>query len=423
MVIFLMEDHQLPLISGSAIVRTGSRFEPSNQVGLAELTGSLMRLGGTKNYPPEELNTILEQKAASIETSFGETSGSAGFSSLSYDFEEIFPLFAEVLQSPAFDAKQFELQKVTARSSIARRNDNPSQIARREFDKLIYGADSPYGRVVEYATLDNIQRDDLINFYSSYVRPENIILGIVGDFDSKKIKADIDKTFSNWVVNTPPPSLETTIAQQQNTKGIFMVDRPQLTQSNILLGHLGGQLNDPNYPTLTIINGVFNGFGGRLFREIRTRQGLAYSVYGMWSANYDFPGIFIAGGQTKSETTGQFIKSMIAEIDRIRSQPITDSELDYAKNSILNSFVFRFQNPSQTLSRLMTYEYYGYPQDFIFQYQKQVKETTINDVLKTAQQYLTPDKIVTLVVGNKTTIGDNLNNLNQPISSIDISIN
>ncbi|BAQ65962.1 pitrilysin family protein [Geminocystis sp. NIES-3709] len=422
MVVYLMEDHQLPLISGSAIVRTGSRFEPSNQVGLAELTGSLMRLGGTKNHPPDQLNTILEQKAASIETSIGDTSGSASFSSLSYDFDMVFPLFAEVLQSPAFDNQQFELQKTGARGAIARRNDNPRDIARREFDKLIYGESSPYARTVEYETLNNISREDLINFYSKYVRPENIILGIVGDFEPEEMKVTIEKTFDNWVVSTSSPNLETTSPQQKNTNGIFIADQPQLTQSNILLGHLGGKLKDANYPTLSVINGVLNGFGGRLYNEIRSRQGLAYSVYGIWSANYDFPGVFIAGGQTKTETTGQFIKSMISEIDRLRRESITEDELNYAKDSILNSFVFQFQNPTQTLSRLMTYEYYGYPADFIFDYQKAIKNTTVSNVLTTAQEYLTPDKIVTLIVGNQDNIKSQLTNLNQPIKTVDISI-
>lgn len=418
MVVYLMEDHQLPLISGSAIVRTGSRFEPSSQVGLASLTGDLMRLGGTNNHTPEQLNSILEQKAAAIETSFGTTSGTVSFSSLSYDLDTVLPLFAEVLKSPAFDNQQFELQKTKVRGSIARRNDNPGQIVRREFPKLIYGENSPYGRTIEYETLNNIDRQDLIDFYGKYVRPENIILGIIGDFQPETMKVTLEKTFGNWQVTTSPPNLTTTLPPPQNNQGIFIIDQPQLTQSNILLGHLGGKLKDANYPTLSVINGVLNGFGGRLHNEIRSRQGLAYSVYGMWNANYDFPGMFIAGGQTKSETTAQFVKSTVAEIDRLRNQSITEKELNYAKDSILNSFVFQFQNPTQILSRLMTYEYYNYPSDFIFNYQKAVKNTTIDDVLKVAKEYLTPDKVVTLIVGNQSIVQDQFKDFNQPINNI-----
>ncbi|WP_308254073.1 pitrilysin family protein [Geminocystis sp. GBBB08] len=422
MVIYLMEDRRLPLISGNAIIRTGTRFDPSSQVGLGDLTGDLIRLGGTKNHTPEQLNSILEQKASAIETSIDTASGSASFTSLSYDLDTVFSLFAEVLQNPIFDEQQFNLQLTKYQGAIARRNDDPGQIAGREFAKLIYGDNSPYANTIEYKTLNNISREDLVKFYSNYIRPENIILGIVGDFDRTQMKSLIAKTFGNWQVKNPYSPAEITSVKQEKIGGIYIVDQPQLTQSNILLGHLSGKLDDPNYGTLSVINGILNGFGGRLYNEIRSTQGLAYSVYGVWRGNYDYPGVFVAGGQTKSETTAQFITSMIAEIERLRTQPITEEELNYAKDSILNSFVFQFQDPSQTLSRLMTYEYFGYPNDFIFKYQKAVKNTTIEDVLRVAQEYLHPEKIVTLVVGNKEVVKQDLANLHQKIISVDVTI-
>ncbi|MTF39813.1 M16 family metallopeptidase [Cyanobacterium aponinum] len=421
MVIYLIEDHRLPLISGNAVIRTGSRFDPPSQVGLAELTGSLIRLGGTANYSPEQLNSILEQKAAAIESSIDETMGSVSFSSLSYDLDTIFPLFAEVIQSPAFDSQQLEVLKTQAKGAIARRNDDPGNIASREFKKLVYGENNPYARTIEYNTLDNIQQSDIKNFHSKYVRPEGIILGIVGDFDSSQIKEKIAQYFGNWQGNSQvKPTFDTITSKQEKSKGIFIADQPQLTQSNILLGHLAGKLNDPNYPTLSVMNGVLNGFGGRLHNEIRSRQGLAYSVYGVWQGAYDYPGLFVAGGQTKTDTTTQFIKTMKEEIEKLRTQPITEAELNYAKDSILNSFVFKFQNPSQTLSRMMTYEYYDYPQNFIFDYQQGVKNTQIDDVLNVAQEYLHPDKIVTLVLGNEEEIKQELQTLGQNIKQIEI---
>ncbi len=336
--------------------------------------------------------------------------------------ETVFNLFAEVLRYPVFVEEQLDLEKTKLKGQIARRNDNPKNIAGREFSKLIYGESSPYARTVEYETLDHISRDDVIEFYRQYVRPDQIILGIVGDFKAEKVKTLIEQAFADWQVNTPSSSTKIATPAQQLTKGIFLVDQPQLTQSNILLGHLGGQLNNPDYPTLSVINGILNGYGGRLYNEVRSRQGLAYSVYGFWSVSYDYPGTFVAGGQTKSETTVQFIQSIIQEIERLRTTPITEAELDYAKESILNSFVFKFEDPSQTLSRLMTYEYYGYPSDFIFQYQKGVKAATIEDVQRVAQKYLQPEQIVTLVVGNGEVIKPSLANLETEVTTVDISI-
>jgi zinc protease len=204
--------------------------------------------------------------------------------------------------------------------------------------------------------------------------------------------------------------------------GVFFVNQPQLTQSSILIGHLGGEFKSPDYPALDVLNGVLNGFGGRLFNEVRSRQGLAYSVYGYWSPRYDYPGVFIAGGQTRSDATVQFVKSLQTEIKRIQTQPVTPKELAFAKESTLNSFVFNFEDPAQTLSRLMRYEYYGYSSDFLFRYQKAVEATTAADVQRVAQKYLKPDSLVTLVVGNQTAINPPLTQLAKQVTPIDVTI-
>src|SRR6478672_1819715 len=422
MVVYLMEDHELPLVSGTAFFHTGDRFEPADKVGLGELVGTVMRIGGTQKHTPDELNQLLEQRAASVETELGTTAGSASFSTLTEDLPTVFNLFAEVIQQPVFAPEKLDLAKKQLQGAIARRNDEPEAIASREFKKLIYGQESPYARTVEYATLDNISRQDLQNFYQKYFHPNNMILGIVGDFNTQTMRQLLQQQFGNW---KPAPRLKTPAlpaVSQAKQGGVFLVNQPQLTQSNVLMGHLGGQLNNPDYPALDVLNGVFNGFGGRLFNQVRSRQGLAYSVDATWNPAYDYPGIFIAGGQTRSEATVPFVQAVFAEIERIRTQPITAAELTYAKESVLNSFVFNFQDPSQTLSRLMRYEYYGYPKDFIFRYQHAVDTTTIEDVQRVAQKYLQPEKIVTLVVGNATAIQPPLTTLAPTVTPIDVTI-
>ncbi len=422
MVVYLVEDHDLPLVEGKALIRTGSRYEPADKVGLAQLVGTVMRSGGTESHSAKRLNSLLEQKAASIETQIGNTSADASFSSLTEDLETVFKLYAEVIREPAFAEEQIVLAKRQQEGAIARRNDNPGDIARREFNKLIYGEKSPYARTVEYDTLNNIAREDIVSFYQQYIRPDSIIMGIVGDFESTAMKALIEETFADWQALSISPQLNPPDVTQKHEGGIFTIDRPDLTQSNILLGHIGGTLKNPDYPQLSVLNGVMNGFGGRLFDEVRSRQGLAYSVYGVWNPHYDYQGTFFAGGQTRTDATVPFVKSIVSEIKKLRSTPITEEELANAKESILNSFVFNFQNPSQTLSRLMRYEYYDYPADFIFQYQEGVKATTVEDIQRVAQKYLQPEKLVTLIVGNTREIGSSINNLGAKVQTVDISI-
>ena len=422
MVVYLLEDRDLPLIGGTALIRTGSRLEPSNKVGLAQLTGAVMRSGGTENHPAAELNAILEQKAASVETGIDLSMGNASFSTLTEDLDTVFPLFTEVLRQPAFAPEKLAIALKQQRGAIARRNDDPKNIAEREFDKVIYGETSPYARTIEYETLNNIDRQDAVDFYQTYVRPETIILGIVGDFDSDEMLERVKTAFGDWQVDTALPTFELSAATQEYSNGLFVVDRPKLTQSNIMLGHIGGQFNSEDYPVLSVLNGILNGFGGRLFNEVRSRQGLAYSVYGAWSPNYDFDGLFIAGGQTQTSNTVPFIKSIISEVKKLRTQPVSEKELDDAKESILNSFVFNFQTPNQTLSRLMRYEYFDYPEDFIFTYQKQVQNTAREDILKVAREHIKPEKLVTLVVGNQQGMNPSLDSLAQEINLVDVSI-
>ncbi len=422
--VYLMEDHRLPSIKGSAILGISSLLEPADKTGLAEITGALLRSGGTKQHPPNQLNEILENRAASIESSIGIDSGNVSFHSLTQDFEDVFKLFVEVMREPRFDQDQFELLKTQLKGRIARRNDNPGDITGREFKKLIYSSTSPYARTIEYETLEKISANDPKDFYTQ-LEPQSIILGIVGDFNSAKVKELIKQSLENW----PPrknqksnitSSAKVNIESQAKTGGIYTINQPQLNQSNVLLGQLGGRIDSPDYPSLAVLNGVLNGFGGRLFNNVRSRKGLAYSVYGVWRANYNFPGLFIAGGQTRSQETAAFIKAIDSEIDQIRSSQVNPDELALAKDSILNSFVFNFSNPSASLNRLMTYEYFHYPSDFIFRYQDAVKNVTAADLQRVAQEYLRPEQMVTLVVGNTQDIESSLEGLGKKIETIDI---
>lgn len=427
LVVYLVEDHELPLVSGSAMVRTGDRLEPADKVGLAGIVGDVMRSGGTQKHPGDQLNRLLEQRAASVETGIDTAVGSAGFSALSEDSEEILGLFAEVLREPAFPQDKIDLSMTQLRGGIARRNDDPDSITGREFQKLIYGAESPYARTIEYATLKNIGRTDLVAFHQTYFHPNNMLLGVIGDFDTTQMRRLIEQKFGGWqrnpAVEQPNFAALPAVAQAKQG-GVFLIDQPQLTQSSILMGHLGGKLRDQDYTPLAVMNEILNGFGGRLVNEVRSRQGLAYVVYAYWSPRFDYPGVFIGGGQTRSEATVPFIKSMRAEIEKIRTAPVSDAELKLAKDSVLNQFIFNFQTPGQTLSRLMRYEYYDYPRDFIFRYRREVEATTPADIQRAAQRHLNLGNIVTLVVGNNAAIQPPLTSLSSDIqvTPIDITI-
>ena len=326
-----------------------------------------------------------------------------------------------MLREPAFAQDQVDLAKTQRQGAISRRNDDPGNISTREFRKLVYGTTSPYARTQEYRTLANITRADLLQAYQQSVHPNQMILGVIGDFDPKAMAQLIQDKLGDWPAgpDTRPPI---PTASQAQAGQVFLVDQPQLTQSTVLIGHLGDQFNNPDVFALLVMNEALNSFGGRLFNEVRSRQGLAYSVYGVWRAQYDYPGLFFAGGQTRSETTVPFIQAVLTEIEKIRSAPISAQELTQAKDAMLNSFIFNFQDPAQTLNRLMRYEYFGYPADFLFRYQRAVKAMTATQVQQAARTYLRPEQLVTLVVGNAADIQPPLETLQRPVQPLDITL-
>ena len=163
-----------------------------------------------------------------------------------------------------------------------------------------------------------------------------------------------------------------------------MLFRSDVTQAFFSIGHLGGKLSDPDYPALEVTAHILgSGFSSRLMTQIRTKLGLAYSIGAGWGANYDHAGVFRIAGSTKSATAEEAIEAARTEVQKMRTGEVTEQELKIAKDSVLNSFVFFFDNPSKTLNRVLMYEYFGYPKDFLFEYQKKIaavdrKSTRLN---------------------------------------------
>ncbi len=419
--LFLLEDHELPLISLSGRIRVGSIYEPADKVGLADITGEVMRTGGTTSRTGDELDDELEQIAASVETGIGQDSGYASVSVLKEDIGRGLAILADVLMHPAFRQDKIELAKMQHRSGIARRNDSPRSIASREFSKLIYGPDSAYARHTEYAMIDSISRDDLVAFHRRFFGPNNMMLAVWGDFDAQEMIARIEKAFDGWekIDLDLPAKPEVDYAWRPS---VNLVSRDDLNQSNIYLGHLGGRMSDPDYPALTLMNHILGGgFTGRLFKNVRSRQGLAYSVFGTYSAQYDQPGVFSLGCQTKSESTVHAIEAIVEEVRKIAAEPVTDEELELAKDSYLNSFVFHFDSTDKIIRRLMTYEYYGYPPDFLQTTRERIEKVTKTDILRAARAHLRPDALQILVVGRPEDFDRPLATLGE-VRSIDVTI-
>jgi len=399
MVVILLENDELPLVSLSALVRTGSRWVPADKTGLAGLTGAVMRTGGTASMSGDAIDEFLEDRAATIETGIGSTSGQAGASCLKGDLPEVLGLFADVLRNPVFDEAKLAVAKTQANGGIARQNDDPGGIVGREFSEIIYGADSPYVRSTTYTTIDRITQQELIDFHAKYYHPNRIILGAVGDFDTDEMLEMIRGAFGDWAKGGPEGDPEVTYNETSPT-GVYFVPKEDMTQSNIVMGHLGVQRDNPDYYAIQVLNDVFSGsFASRLFSNVRSKKALAYAVSGGVGSQWDYRGTFTMSMTTKTETTGAGIEALIEEAKNLTAIPPTEAEIERSKTAILNSFIFNSDSRREILGQQLAYEYYGYGLDWLERYREGIEAVTVAEVRDAAAKYIDPDSMAIVVVG------------------------
>ncbi len=418
---FLLQDDELPLINMRVMVNGGSWMDPADKAGLASITGTVMRSGGSEQYPEEELNELLENRAASMETRFGLSTGSATMNVLKDDFDQLLPVFIDLIQNPVFPEERLNLAKTQQRTAISRRNEEASQIASREFRKLIYGEESAYARTTEYATLENITRDDLIAFHRDIYQSNNMLVGLVGDFDPSEIRSRLENAFGVIEQGEPAPT-DLPDVDYEFEEGLYFAHKGDMNQSQIRMGHIGGYRDNPDYAALQVMNQILSGgFSGRLMQEVRTELGLAYGVYGSYTSNVRYPGVFFAGLSTSAETTHEALEATMYQIRRLQDERVSEQELAETKERIFNRIIFRYDSYSSILNEWMNNYNLGLPEDAFEQYIEEVREVTVEDIYRVANEYLHPDQMDILIVGNRDLIEDQLAQMG-PYHEVDITI-
>ena len=412
MVLYLLEDHELPVFDISGLVKTGTIYDPADKIGLASICASVMRTGGTISREPDALNEELESMAASVEVGMSPEYGSVSLSTMAEDIEKGLEIFADVLRNPAFREDKLELRKQQAIEGIRRRNDNPIQLAWRNFSAILYGTDHPFGWYSEIEDVESIAVDNLKAFHAKYYQPNNIMLAITGDFETDTLIAQIEKVFEGWenseiefphiaaVENAPKPSVN-----------YILKDLPQTT---MLIGHFGIK-RTPDFPdffALRVMNDILGegGFTSRLMKEVREKHGLAYMVGSLMQTSfYTNPGEWFAYSQTRSEKTAEAISLIISIVRDLGENPVSAEELQLTKDSLINSFVFGFESSSQIAFQQMMLAYRGFAPDFLETYTDNIAKVTAEDVQAVAQKYLHPDALTIVTVGNQ-------DNFDRPLS-------
>ena len=419
MVVYLLPDHEIPLISIYALIRCGSVYEPDDKVGLAGICGQVMRTGGTKFLEPEEINKNLEYVAASVESGIGRESGSVSLSVLKKDIDLGMEIFTQTLRYPKFRQDKIDIAISKSIESIRRRNDDPMDIASREFKKLLY-KNNPRGRVESIAGMKTIKREDLINFHDKYYFSNNIILGVSGDFVPSEILDMLSKYLDDWP-QREDKILPVPIPKANNQNYIVYAKRP-LPQSTIINGYLTIPQTHPDYYSFKILNFLVGGggFNSYLMRDIRSNRGLAYSVGSFYRAEPEY-GVFGTYCLTQSSKTVQVIDLMNNILADIKNNGVTPEELKWAKESIINKFIFSFESSNGLVRKYIGLEYDKYAPDYLETYCSHIENITLADIKRVAETYLYPKNSNFVVVGNSQDFDEPLEKFGKIIEA-DLSI-
>ena len=420
-VLFLMEDHELPFVSGSVLIPGGSRDEDAAKVGLVELYGEAWRTSGTAKTDGDALDDLLEAKAAHIETGGGESSTSLSWDSLKGDADQVFSLALELLLHPKFSEEKLGLAQQQMAAGIVRRNDDEGEIAGREAEKLVYGATSPYARQAELATIGAVTVKDLEAWHERTIHGR-LIVSVSGDFDTAAMEAKLRGAFEGLPAATKNSARKETFAEPK--PGVWFINKDDVNQSNIQIVGLGTDRRNPDRPVLSVMNEILGGgFASRLFQKVRTELGLAYAVGGGLGAGWDHPGSFQVEVLTKSASTVDATKAALGELEALSTRPVTEEEVKRAKDNLLNSFLFRYDTRAKVLAEQVQLEFYGYPADYLETYKAGLEKVTAEDVSRVAKKYVHPEKMAVLVVGKGEEIKPGLDELKRgPVGSIDITI-
>lgn len=400
-VAFLVEDHDFPLVNISVLVRTGEYLEPAGKTGLSEITGSQLRAGGSKSMPPAKFDEEAAFLAATIASRIGPLDGNATLNCLSKDVDAGLALFVEMLKNPGFAEDRLKLAKTQMLQGLERRNDRADAIERREYERLLRGDRHFSTQPVTKASLEAITRDDLIGFHQKYFYPANFVLAVSGDFKTPEMLARLEKAFSNWPNpgGAVPPVPEPDFTPKP---GIYVVDKKDVNQGRVRMGHLGVKISNPDHLTISVMNGILGGAGftSRITTRIRSEEGLAYQAGSEFRHGNFYPGAFSVVLQSRSPTVAQAITIVKQEIARMREGTVTAEELETEKNYIIGTFPRRFATASLQASQFAMDYYLKMPDDYWIKYRDRIRAITVEDIQRVARKYLQPENLVILAVGD-----------------------
>ena len=401
--LYIAEDKNLPLISMGVIIRSGSLLDTKGKEGLSSLFSVLMRRGGADGYLPSELDELLDRY--SIKIGFNTDNDSLVLSAefLSEYSETAFSVIEKMLFKPSFDAKVLEKEKSIASEYVKYRFDNPENLLEAAYIKAMYSG-SVISALSDDKSIASVNRKDLTDYHSSVIKNENMIVYISGNFDKKVMTEKIEKIFSSnnnkSVIRSdfPPVNL--------NSPNKCLIIDKKISQSYIRMGLPFIKRPHPDYYALSLAGIILGGggFTSRLGSSVRSDAGLTYSIYSHAESNYTFPGTFYVDFFTKNETSAKAVSLCLYEINKFLKDGITDSELESAKNMLIETLPSFFRSPGDIVSTYARNEYNGNPDNHYTSYPDKIRALSKNDVTDAAKKYIKPENFIYVIVGDSAEV-------------------
>lgn len=402
--LLVVETHALPMVNISVAIKTGSIYDPPGKAGVSNLTSSLLD-EGTKTRTSKQIAEEIDFIGGRLSTSGGMDYSSASLVVLKKDIKTGMDLLSDILRNPVFPEEEVERKKKEILASIIADKDDPGAVASKAFYKAVFTG-HPYGVPVEgdEESVGKISREDIINFYRKYYRPNNTIIAVVGDVDLKEAGTIIETYFKSWERGeVRPPDIPP--VEKLKKKESILIDK-NITQANIVLGHTGISRDNPDFYAVHVMNYILGGggFSSRLTKEIRENKGLAYSVYSRFDVNR-YPGAFTVEVQTKNDTARVAIDGILSELKRIREEQVSDEEIKEAKDYLTGSFPLRLDTNAKIAGYLVFIEYYNLGLDYFNEYLKNIEAVTKDDIIRVAGKYIDIENYALVAVASQDKAG------------------
>lgn len=421
MPVWYVEQAELPVVTVQLLLGAGAVMEEPDEAGLASLTADMLTQGTTSRSATEIADEI-DFLAASLTAGAGRESAVVSLNTLSRNFDQAISLFADVVRNPAFAPEEWQRVQAQRLAAIAAARDQGGTVASQEFSRLIFGESHAFGRPTQGTTesVQSLTPADLHAFHERTYSPANANLIVVGDIDRTRLRAMLDQHFGSWSARPAPAPVAIERPQPLGETRIYLIDRPGSAQSDVRIGHLGIERSHEDYLPILVMNTILGGqFSSRINLNLREDKGYTYGASSTFQTGI-LPGPFLAGGAVQTAVTAESIREFMRELEEIRgARPISAEELEFAKAGIIRSEPLSMQTNAQIANRIQQIVLFDLPPDYFDEFNERVAALTLEDVNRVAREYIDPDRMVIVIVGDRAAIEPSLRQLPYPVDVIE----